>query len=464
MRPASILVVDDDVLSLTALSDMLHRAGHSPVGAGSGAQALDQFQAGSFDAVITDLRMPRMDGLELLRRIRARDPRVPVVLVTAYGSVQTAVGAMKEGASDYVTKPFSSQEILATIHRLVDLDRLERENKSLKEELGSRYGFSGIVGRSAPMETVFDQIRTAADSMATVLIEGQSGTGKELVARALHFESRRAEGPFVAVSCATLAENLLESELFGHERGAFTGAVAARPGRAEQAEGGTLFLDDADDIPLSAQVKLLRLLQERTIERLGSNTSRRVDVRVVVATKIDLRQAVDDGIFREDLYYRVSVLPIRLPPLRERRGDIPLLARHFLERFAERDGGDPLKIEASAMQQLEAYRWPGNVRELENVMERLSLTCTGPQCSCENLPAELTTATAEPAQSGVIAEPPAEGFAMLEELNRIEAHYIRWALERTRGNKSRAAKLLQMSRTTLADHMSRLDISSDPFQ
>jgi DNA-binding NtrC family response regulator len=464
MRPASILVVDDDALSLTALTDMLHRAGHDPVGAASGAQALELFQAGIFDAVITDLRMPRMDGLTLMRKLRTTAPSIPVVVVTAYGSVQTAVEAMKEGASDYVTKPFSTDEILATISRLVDLRRLEDENRSLKEELGARYGFSGIIGRSTPMLAVFDQIRIAASSMATVLIEGESGTGKELVARALHFESRRSEGPFVAVSCAALAENLLESELFGHERGAFTGAVAARTGRAEQAQGGTLFLDDADDIPLAAQVKLLRLLQERTIERVGSNRSRRVDVRVVVATKVDLRQAVADGAFREDLYYRVSVLPIRLPALRERRGDIPLLAAHFLQHFAKRDGLEPLKVDPEAMVQLEGYRWPGNVRELENVMERLSLTCTGPLCSCDSLPRELKAGSTEHTGFDAMAEPPPEGFAMLDELNRIESHYISWALHRTRGNKSQAARLLQLSRTTLADHMSRLNIDSGDFQ
>ena len=463
MRPASILVVDDDALSLAALTDMLLRAGHDPVGAASGAQALETFRAGYFDAVITDLRMPRMDGLELLRKLRARDPSVPVVLVTAYGSVQTAVEAMKEGASDYVTKPFSSQEILTALGRLLDLERLRHENRELREQVKTRYGFSGIIGRSSPMLAVFDQIRTAANSMATVLVEGESGTGKELVAKALHFNSRRSAGPFVAVSCAALAETLLESELFGHDRGAFTGAVSSRPGRAEQAEGGTLFLDDADDIPLSAQVKLLRLLQERTVERLGSNRSRRVDVRVVVATKIDLRQAVAEGVFREDLFYRVSVLPIRLPPLRERRPDISLLAGHFLQQFAERDGQPALKIEPYAMSRLEGYHWPGNVRELENVMERLSLTCSGPTCSADNLPAELDRHPEETEAFSLPMEPPPEGFALLNELNRIEAHYIRWALARTRGNKSQAARLLQLSRTTLADHMSRLDISSDPY-
>ncbi len=408
--------------------------------------------------------MPGMDGLELLRQLRSRDSEVPVVLVTAYGSVKNAVEAMKEGASDYVTKPFSSDQIATILGRQLSLRRLERENRSLKEALGTRYAYAGIVGQSAAMQEVFDQIRTAADSLATVLVEGESGTGKELVARALHFNSRRASGPFVAVSCAALAENLLESELFGHERGAFTGAVAARAGRAEQAEGGTLFLDDADDIPLSAQVKLLRLLQERTVERLGSNRTRRVDVRVVVATKIDLRQAVAEGSFREDLYYRVSVLPIRLPPLRARRGDIPVLAAHFLQRFAERDGQGMLKVEPEAMSRLEAYHWPGNVRELENVMERLSLTCSGPSCGCANLPRELYREPSQSAEGELPPAPPPGGLALLDELARIEAHYIRWALSQTRGNNSKAARLLRLSRTTLADHMSRLDISSDPYQ
>ncbi|MFH1469931.1 MAG: sigma-54 dependent transcriptional regulator [Pseudomonadota bacterium] len=464
MSSASILVVDDDALSRAALEDLLTRAGHDPLGAGSGAEALDAFRAGSFDAVITDLRMPRMDGLELLRQLRARDPEVPVVLVTAYGSVQTAVEAMKEGASDYVTKPFTSQEILAALNRLVDLRRLQSENRALREEARARWGFAGIVGKSAPMLAVFDQIRTAAGSLATVLVEGESGTGKELVARALHVSSARASGPFVPVSCAALSENLLESEIFGHERGAFTGAVAARAGRVEQADGGTLFLDDADDIPLGAQVKLLRMLQERTVERVGSNRARRVDVRVVVATKVDLREEVAQRRFREDLYYRICVLPIRLPPLRARRGDIPLLAAHFLQRFAARDGRAPLRLSSGAMSCLEAWSWPGNVRELENVMERLSLTCGEPEVSVEALPAEQRCAGVRAAASPLLCEPPPEGLALIGELNRIERHYIAWALERTRGNKSQAARLLQLSRTTLADHMSRLGITSEPWQ
>ncbi len=463
MSNAAILVVDDDALSLAALTDLLSRAGYEPLGVSSGAKALDAFQAGRFEAIITDLRMPRMSGLELLRQVRARDPEVPVVLVTAYGSVQTAVEAMKEGASDYVTKPFSSQEILSALSRLVDLRRLRHENRALKEEIRSRYGYSGIIGRSAPMQAVFAMIRTAADSLSTVLIEGESGTGKELVARALHFNSSRASGPFVPISCAALAETLLESELFGHERGAYTGAITARPGRVELADGGTLFLDDADDIPMSAQVKLLRVLQERMVERLGAVKARKVDVRVVVATKVDLRKAVAEKRFREDLYYRISVLPIKLPPLRERRGDIPPLVQHFLQAFADRDNAAPLKLDPVVMRDFEAYGWPGNVRELENVIERLSVTCAGPVCDRDTLPAELHAGSIHPAGAPNLVDPPPEGFHLQEELDRIERHYISWALGKTRGNKSQAARLLQLRRSTLTDHMTRLGLSADPF-
>ena len=457
MSGVSVLVVDDDPLSRTALSDLLGRCGYEPVEARSGAQALERFQAGAYLAVITDLRMPRMDGLELMRRIRDRDPAVPVVLVTAYGSVQTAVEAMKEGASDYVTKPFSSDEILATLSRLADIRRLREENRDLKTEIQSRYGFSNIVGRSPGMRAVFEMIRTVADSQSTVLIQGESGTGKELVARALHYHSGRSSGPFVAVSCAALAENLLESELFGHEKGAFTGASAAKPGRVELANGGTLFLDDVDDIPLNAQVKLLRVLQERVVERVGTVKPRTVDVRVVAATKVDLRQAASEGTFRDDLYYRLSVIPIVLPPLRERGDDIPLLVNHFLARFAERDGREPLKLSPDCLHALEGYPWPGNVRELENVVERLAAVCAGPRCGLEVLPPEIVGSGAE----RVVAptEIPDDGLDLAEELDRFESRIIRWAVERTGGNKSRMARLLRISRSTLADHMARLDLS-----
>ncbi len=456
MSGVTVLVVDDDPLSRTALTDLLGRSGYEPVEARSGQQALERFQAGAFLAVITDLRMPRMDGLELMRRIRERDPVVPVVLVTAYGSVQTAVEAMKEGASDYVTKPFSSDEILATLARLADIQRLQRENRSLKREIRSRYGFANIVGRSEGMRAVFEMIRTVADSQSTVLIQGESGTGKELVARALHYHSGRASGPFVAVSCAALAENLLESELFGHEKGAFTGASAAKPGRVELANGGTLFLDDIDDIPVNAQVKLLRVLQERVVERVGTVKPRTVDVRIVAATKVDLRQAVSVGGFRGDLFYRLSVIPIVLPPLRDRGEDIPLLVNHFLGQFAERDGREPLKLAPDCLHALEGYAWPGNVRELENVVERLAAVCSGPRCGVEVLPTEIVGAGAESLIAPLDLH--ADGLDLVEELDRFEGRIIRWAMERTGGNKSRMARLLRISRSTLADHMSRLGL------
>ena len=457
MTGVSVLVVDDDPLSRTALTDLLGRTGYEPVEARSGEQALERFEAGAFLAVITDLRMPRMDGLELLRRIRERDPAVPVVLVTAYGSVQTAVEAMKEGASDYVTKPFSSDEILATLSRLADLQRLREENRDLKSEIQSRYGFANIVGRSSGMRAVFEMIRTVAHSQSTVLIQGESGTGKELVARALHYHSGRSSGPFVAVSCAALAENLLESELFGHEKGAFTGASAAKPGRVELANGGTLFLDDIDDIPLNAQVKLLRVLQERVVERVGTVKPRAVDVRVVAATKVDLRQAAAEGAFRDDLYYRLSVIPIVLPPLRERGDDIPLLVNHFLSRFAERDGRDALRLSTDCLHALEGYPWPGNVRELENVVERLAAVCAGPSCGLEVLPPEIVGAGADRMVAPV--EIPDEGLDLVGELDRLESRIICWAVERTGGNKSKMARLLRISRSTLADHMNRLGFS-----
>ena len=456
MSDIRVLVVDDDPLSRTALADLLNRQGYDAVEARNGEQALERFVTGEYLAVITDLRMPRMDGLELLGRLRERDPAVPVVLVTAYGSVQTAVEAMKEGASDYVTKPFSSEEILATLTRLADLQRLQRENRDLRTQIQSRYGFANIVGRSPGMRAVFEMIQTVARSRSTVLIQGESGTGKELVARALHYQSDRSSGPFVAVSCAALAENLLESELFGHEKGAFTGATGAKPGRVELAGGGTLFLDDIDDIPLNAQVKLLRVLQERVVERVGTVKSRKVDVRVVAATKIDLRQAAAEGAFRADLFYRLSVIPITLPPLRERTEDIPLLVNHFLVRFAERDGRDPLKLSPDCLQVLEGYGWPGNVRELENVVERLAAVCPGPRCGLEVLPPEVVSGGAERLVAPI--EIPPDGLDLTGELDRFESRILRWAIERTGGNKSKMARMLQISRSTLADHMRRLGL------
>jgi len=459
MSNKAILVVENDVLSRTALVDLLVRNGFETVEAENGVAAMDVFRAGEFMAVITDLRMPKMSGLELLKKIRTRDADVPVILVTAYGSVQTAVEAMKEGASDYVTKPFDAQEILTVLSRQANIHQLREENRSLRRQIGAQYGLTNIVGRSEGMRTVFEQVNTVVDSLATVLIQGESGTGKELVARALHFNSARAKGPFVPVSCAALTETLLESELFGHEKGAFTGATTARSGRIEVADGGTLFLDDVDDIPLKAQVKLLRVLQERVVERVGTHRPRSVDVRVVAATKVDLRKKIGEGEFREDLYYRLSVIPIHIPPLRHRKEDISPLVSHFLDRFCEREKCDAMRLSPECIKALEAYTWPGNVRELENVVERLVATCPGPTCGLDALPPELVNGRLDedvPLPSTF----PKDGIDLLGELDRVESRIIRWALARTGGNKSKTARLLQLSRSTLADHMRRLQLEA----
>jgi DNA-binding NtrC family response regulator len=460
MSQKPILVVDDDNLSRTALVDLLERHGHEPMEADSGEKALTLFRAGSFLAVITDLKMPGIDGLELLRRLRELDTDVPVILVTAYGSIETAVDAMKRGASDYVTKPFSTQEILAALSRQLDLRALRAENAKLRRQVSERFRFGNIVGNSTGMKRVFELIETVADSLSTVLIQGESGTGKELVARALHVNSSRSSGPFVAVSCAALTESLLESELFGHERGAFTGATAARPGRVELANGGTLFLDDVDDIPLSAQVKLLRVLQEREVERVGTVKPRKVDVRLVAATKVDLRELVDKERFRDDLYYRLSVIPLQIPPLRERGGDVPLLVQHFLRQFAERDGRDVLALDPRCMGVLESHPWPGNVRELENVIERLAATCSGPVCGLDSIPLELADGQRR-AVAVDLQSFPDGGLDLIAELDKVESRIIRMALAHARGNKSQTARLLKLRRSTLVDHMGRLGLTGD---
>ncbi len=461
MRPASILVVEGDARSLAELTDILHQAGHDPLSAAHGEEALARFRTGLHDLVIADLGLRPMGALELLRRLRTRDPRIPVVLATEPRTVPAAVEALSQGASDYVTKPFAPQEVLTTVRRIVEIERLARENRSLEMALVSRGGFSGIVGRSAAMRTVFARIRDAADSVATVLIEGERGVGKDLVARALHFQSRRSTQPYVAVRCGNLSASQIERELFG---GARSDQAGDGPGGVERADGGTLYLEDADHLPLHAQDRLLRLIQAGSVERPGSSRPRSVDVRVVLAVANDLRQAVSDGEFSQDLYYRASVLPIRLPPLRERREDILPLADHFLQRFAERDGGPALKLDIEAARRLEDHAWPGNVRELEAVMERVSLTCPGPRCGPESLPSTLLQAGQDPIEATNLRAPPPGGLSLLDELDRIESRYIRWALEQSRGNKTKAAQLLRMSRTTLAGHMNRLAITAAPFQ
>src|SRR5271169_3873920 len=327
--------------------------------------------------VITDLKLPNMDGLQFLGLIRRQNSQVPVVMMTAYGTVETAVEAMKAGATDFLLKPFSLDHLMQVVYKALEMRALRDEDRALKEELGRRYEFENIIGRSQPMQEIFATIERVAPTRATVLLAGESGVGKDLIARAIHFHSPRRDRPFVKINCTALPENLMESELFGYEKGAFTGANTTKPGKFEQADTGTVFLDEIGDVPAVIQVKLLRILQEREFERLGSNKTRHIDVRVIAATNQDLRAALEQGTFREDLYYRLNVVPINIAPLRDRMQDIPFLAEYFLQKYAAEAGNRIQSITPPAMSKLADYHWPGNVRELENVIERSVVMCTG---------------------------------------------------------------------------------------
>lgn len=450
-----ILLVEDDRLARFAIKDLLERNGFEVVEAADGRAAVSLYRPGAFLAVITDLKMPGMNGIEVLETLRSQDPQAAVIVITAYGTIETAVEAIRKGAADYVTKPFDAAEILHRLGRVVEMAALKEENRRLREQVAPPCGLHGMVGKSRAMERLFSLIRTVADSQATVLIEGESGTGKEMAARAIHALSPRTQGPFVAVSCAALPETLLESELFGHEKHAFTGALRAKPGRFELAQKGSLFLDEIDDVPLSVQVKLLRALQERQIERLGGTTSISLDVRILAATKRDLAERVREGAFREDLYFRLAVVPIRVPPLRERKEDIPLLVQHFLEKYGLRDGRPVPRLSPTAFEMLEAYDWPGNVRELENVVERLVLLCGDAVCGPDCLKDHLRSP--RPGEEGAI-DFPEEGLDLQAKLDSLERRYIEASLKKCGGNKSRAAELLGLKRSTLGDRIARLGI------
>lgn len=365
-----VMVVDDEHTQLEFVGGFLRKAGFEVVLTGSAVQALERFQKEAFDLVLTDQRMPEMSGIDLLKQCRALDPEVAVIIMTAYGSIETAVSAMKEGATDYLTKPLNLEELLLRIERVKRSHQLVRENTELREALLERHRIEGVIGESGQMQEVLDLVRRVAPSDATVLLRGESGTGKELIAKAIHYASARRNGPLVKVNCAALPETLLESELFGHEKGAFTGAFAMRKGRFEVADRGTLFLDEIGDLPAHLQAKLLRVLQEKEFERVGSNRAITSDVRIITATHGDLEQLMRDGSFREDLYYRLNVVTIILPPLRERRQDLSALIDHFLRKFAEKNGKTIQGFSREARDALLRYDYPGNVRELENLVER----------------------------------------------------------------------------------------------
>ena len=373
----TILVVDDEPNYLIVLSELLKDEGFEVLTAESAESGLKVVGENDLDLVITDMRMPGMDGLELLGAIKNHDKNLPVIMITAFGEVGKAVDAMKAGAYNYLAKPFNNDELLVNIKKAIEHYSLLRENLRLRDEARVRYGFASIVGKNARMQEIYRLIEKVAPTPASVLITGESGTGKELVARAIHINSPREKGPFISVNCAALPETLLESELFGHERGAFTGATSMRKGRFELADSGTLFLDEIGDIPLALQAKLLRVLQERTFERVGGSKSIKVDVRIITATNRDLKEEVDNGRFREDLYYRFNVLHIHLPPLRERADDIPMLTEHFISKFAKLLNKPKLRISGDALRFLSGLPWEGNVRELENTIERAAILCSG---------------------------------------------------------------------------------------
>ncbi len=449
MVKRKILIIDDEPKMCKVLKFALEPEGYAVETAGSAEEGLARFEADPFDLVITDLKMPGRDGLYVLGEIKKRRPESEVIMMTAYATAQNAVEAMKQGAYDYIIKPFETDELKLKVRHIMEKRRLSEENVQLKQELKSRYSLENMVGHSGAMQEVYKLVERVAPTDATVLIRGESGTGKELVAQAIHNLSPRAEEPFIAVNCGALPENLLESELFGHEKGAFTGADRMKMGRFELAGNGTIFLDEIGDMSPSTQVKLLRVLQSRTIERLGGTKTIPIKARTITATNRDLEAALEEGAFREDLYYRINVFPIFLPPLRDRREDIPELVAHFLKRF----GRDEDAIEGSALELLVNYRWPGNVRELENVIERALIMSTTAVIRAEDLPPHIRHLGHRPTVAvGGAIEIPNEGLS----LEQVERDLIQSALTKAGGNKSKAAKLLGITRRKLYSMMERL--------
>ncbi len=461
-----VLIVDDEPNLRKILAAQLSRDGYDVLLAEDGEQGLAMIRDHHVDMVITDLRMPKVDGMELLKEALREQPDLPIVMITAHGTVDTAVEALKTGAFDYLTKPFDKDEVRQIVGKALRTKQLSEEEASTttKAVPGARFG---IIGNSAGLGELYTVLERVADSPTTVLITGESGTGKELVARALHDHSSRNDKPFIKVNCAAIPKELIESELFGYERGAFTGAVSSKPGRFELANGGTLFLDEIGEIPVEMQVKLLRSLQESEFERVGGIKTIRVDVRLVAATNRDLRRLISQGGFREDLFYRLNVVSIRLPALRERTSDIPLLAMHFLGKFNERLRKQVTTVDPEAMEILERYPWPGNIRELENVMERSVLFCDGARLRTEDLPEELRGGTREsgggPAATdvGAVGDLP-EGGGLKEHvrvaMNRLEREIVGRALKQTNGNVTHAARLLKISRKGLQLKMKELGL------
>ena len=444
-----ILVVDDEVNIRSALVTLLEKKGHRVCGVGTGEEALEQLEASTPDLVLTDLKMPGISGLEFLRRLKEKWPEIEVVVMTAYGSIDTAVEAMRCGAYDYLTKPVDRERFPVVVEKALERHALAFENKQLRDRLETRTRFNQMVGESEPMQCIYSLVDMVADSAVTVLLTGESGTGKELVARAIHHRSANANGPFVTLNCGALPENLFESELFGYEKGAFTGAMATKMGRFELADGGTLLLDEVGELSLKSQVDFLRVLETKEFRRLGGTKLINVDARIIAATNRNLEEAVNQGDFREDLYYRLNVVPIHLPPLRERADDVPLLVERFLGEFSAHHHREPKDVSREAMRLLRLYAWPGNIRQLRNLMERLVVTVKDSTIQPEHLPEDIQ-ASKEDARTMLVT--------LGSSLEEIEREAIRRTLAEVTNHREKAAKLLGISLRTLQYKIKEYDI------
>ena len=448
----TILLADDDENVRRVLEFQLDEAGYSVLAARDGAEALALFAEHDPDCVVSDLRMPRLSGLELLEKVKAASEETPFIVITAFGEVETAVTAMKSGAFDYINKPFNRDEILLTLERALNFSQTKSENRQLRELVDREFRLENVIGESPAMKAAMEMVGRVSRSNATVLITGESGTGKELIAKGIHFSGRRKGGPFIPINCAAIPETLIEAELFGYKRGSFTGATGDTKGKFESADGGSMFLDEVSQLPLHLQPKLLRVLQEQEIVRIGESTERKIDLRIIAATNQDLEKMVEDGTFREDLYFRLAVVPINLPPLRTRRDDIPLLANHFFRQSKGKHGMNDLKLSREVLEVLGVYPFPGNVRELENLIERMVVLSDGAEITLADVPGNVTA----PTQSigNVRFELPAENIS----LDEVEREIIRYALAMHNGNQSQTARYLGITRSALIYRMQKFSL------